>query len=326
MRRLFLHSLLFLTTAACLALQAAGYKLADGTTLSGMVVSTNEEGVVIDLGDGNLSKRRKWTEFSQEALAKFKAEFETNPRVSQRTKVIIGGLILRMDPPPNPGATNEMEPPPVPVPEVIKAPRAALTKVEGFERPLADPSFRDALFTPVGILALILALGANFFAAFEIALYKHRPIALVMGVSVLPVIGPLIFFCMPQASPASPKPEKNTRNSAASEVSQKTAAAAAPENPDSVFYRAGEVTINRRFIETKLISFMKMVQTGDAKNLWLAVRTSEGEEYWTQHITKITQEGMTLKTPVENVWDHREVSFFQIQEMEVRRWVAEESS
>ncbi len=324
MRRGFFQNLLFLLVT-CIALQATDYKLVDGTVLSGeRVVSASDAGVVLALADGNISNRTAWNKFSQEALKKFDAEFVTNTRVTAQTKFLIKSLI-RVEPLPNPGATNEMELPLPVVPEVIKAPRPPLTKVEGFERPLADPSFFAAMSSSIGVLAVLIVLAANFFAAFEIAIYKHRPLALVMGVSVVPIIGPLVFLCMPAAKEGSSKSVPTAEEPLREVGGQKQAVAtAAPENPDSVFYRPGEVTINKRFIETKLTGFMKMVPTGDYKNLWLAVRTADGE-FWTQNITKISQESMTVKTPVENVWDHREVSYFQIQELEIRRWVAEET-
>lgn len=325
MRRGFFQNLLFLLVT-CIALQATDYKLVDGTVLSGeRVVSASDAGVVLALADGNISSRTPWNKFSQEALKKFDAEFTTNTRVTAQTKLLIKNLIIRIEPPVNAGATNEMEAPLPVVPEVIKAPRPPLTKVEGFERPLADPSFFAAMSSSMGVLAVLIVLAANFFAAFEIAIYKDRPLALVMGVSVVPIIGPLVFLCMPAAKQGSSKSVATAEEPLREVGGQKQAVAtAAPENPDSVFYRPGEVTINKRFIETKLSGFMKMVPTGDYKNLWLAVRTADGE-FWTQNITKISQESMTVKTPVENVWDHREVSYFQIQELEIRRWVAEET-
>ena len=321
MRRSFFQFLLFLFLT-CLPLRAAEYKLADGTVLSGRPASMNEQGVSIELEDGTITKRTPWNKFHQQALKKFAAEFANSTRVTPATKVLINSLILP-DPPLNAGATNEVEAPLPVVPEVIKAPRAALVKVEGFERPLADPSFFAALSSSMGFLALLLLIGANFYAAYEVALFKDRSVALVMGVSVVPIIGPLVFFCMPPRTPKSSNPEAE-EVAPAETASQQAVTSTSSENPDSIFYRSGEMTINRRFIETKLAGFMKMVPSGDYKNLWLAVRTADGE-FWTQNITKTTQESMTVKTPVENVWDHREISYFQIKEMEIRRWVAEES-
>ncbi len=323
MRLGFFQFLFFLLLASCLPLWAADYKLVDGTVLTGTVASPNDIGVVISLEDGTLTKRTPWNKFSQEALKKFAAEFEKDPRRTPQVKFLVSSLI-KVEPPPNAGATNEVEAPLPVVPEVIKAPRAALVKVEGFERPLADPSFFAAMSSSIGFLALLVVLGANFYAAYEVAIFKHRPVALVMGVSVVPVIGPLVFFCMPPATPKASRSAAAEAAPAEEGHQQAAASTASSDNPDSVFYRPGEVTINRRFIETKLTGFMKMVPTGDYKNLWLAVRTADGE-FWTQYITKTTQESMTVKTPVENVWDHREISYFQIQEMEIRRWVAEES-
>ncbi len=324
MRRGFFQFLLFLVVSG-LSLWAADYKLVDGTVLAGeRMVSANEMGVVLELADGNISKRTPWNKFSQAALKKFDAEFVTNARVTVQIKFLIKSLILA-EVPINHGATNEVEAPLPMVPEVIKAPRPPLTKVEGFERPLADPSFFAAIISPVGILALLIVLGANFFAAFEIATYKNRPLALVMGVSVVPIIGPILFLCMPTVKVDLSKPAVVEEEPLREVGTQQAAASNSHENPDSTFYRSGEVTINRRFVETKLIGFMKMVPTGDYKNLWLAVRTTDGE-FWTQNITKTTQESLTIKQQVENVWDHREISYFQIQELEIRRWVAEEST
>ena len=40
--------------------------------------------------------------------------------------------------------------------------------------------------------------GANIYAGFEIAVFRARPKALVMGVAaVLPIVGPIIFLSLP---------------------------------------------------------------------------------------------------------------------------------
>ena len=52
----------------------------------------------------------------------------------------------------------------------------------------------------MGIVLFVLMYGANIYAAYEIAVFKNRPVALVCTMAaVLPVLGAVIFFCLPAA-------------------------------------------------------------------------------------------------------------------------------
>ena len=60
-------------------------------------------------------------------------------------------------------------------------------------------SFFPALFSSsVGLVVLFVIYAANLYAAMEIAIFRARPIGLVMGVAaVLPILGPIIFLSLP---------------------------------------------------------------------------------------------------------------------------------
>src|SRR5208337_3423055 len=87
--------------------------------------------------------------------------------------------------------------------ETPPAERAKKGEVKVHEVSRLDLPPRSSLFgalfsSSVGLIALMLIYATNIFAAYEIAVCRARPMALVIGVSVvLPVLGPIIFLALP---------------------------------------------------------------------------------------------------------------------------------
>ena len=63
---------------------------------------------------------------------------------------------------------------------------------------VAKHSLFGAFFgSGLGVLILLLLYAANVYAAYEIAIFRARPVPLVCGVAaVLPVAGPLLFLAL----------------------------------------------------------------------------------------------------------------------------------
>ncbi len=195
MRLFRLFAVIALLSHISPGLRAEGYALSldDGTTISGEFISASDTGLILRGPDGRLTRSITWFKLTQESLKKL----EGHPKAGKYVELLI-------DPPP--GQEPSLTPPPLELKEPHKPPRPE--KV----------SLAAGMFTPAGMAMLLVLLLANVFAAYEIALYRSRKVGMVIGVSaVLPVIGPLIFLCMPTrrvevvsqpaASPSGPLPE-----------------------------------------------------------------------------------------------------------------------
>src|SRR4051812_16265574 len=64
-------------------------------------------------------------------------------------------------------------------------------------------SLLGAMFSSsTGVFVLLLLYAANLYAAFEVAIFRARPIALVCGVSAIaPLVGPILFLSLPTQLP-----------------------------------------------------------------------------------------------------------------------------
>ena len=66
------------------------------------------------------------------------------------------------------------------------------------EQPDGKTTLFSTLSTPVGFLLIFAFYAGNLLAAYEIAVFRGRPVALVCGLSaILPVIGPILFISLP---------------------------------------------------------------------------------------------------------------------------------
>ena len=98
------------------------------------------------------------------------------------------------------------------------------------------------------------------------------------------------------------------------------AEAAAPPPPPAAklpSYKRGEFTINRRFIETKLSSFLKVVPSEAEKGLVCVMKTARGE-FVGRRITKITPADITLAIGDENAYYDQLITYNDILEIEIR--------
>src|SRR5215469_4986257 len=138
------------------AAHAETYNLTDGTSITGDVISFNDDGVVFRTGDDKYTDRVLWTKFSQDAL-KLLAK---NPKLKDL-------------------ATPFIEVPPPPRPEM----QVRVHGVSRLELPPAQ-SVVTALFSSfMGIILLLLIYAANVYAGYEIAIFRGRPIGMVTGLA-----------------------------------------------------------------------------------------------------------------------------------------------
>jgi hypothetical protein len=154
--------------------RADTFQLNDGTTVSGDVVSANESGLRLLLPNGNYSDAVPWTKFSQDDLKKFAKDPKLEPFATPFIEVTEEQRIQK---------TEVQVTPPV---RLKRAPSGSL--------------FGAMLASSVGLFVIVLLYGAGIYAAYEVALFRRRPAALVCGLAAIPAIGllsPIVFLWLP---------------------------------------------------------------------------------------------------------------------------------
>jgi hypothetical protein len=283
--------------------------MTDGTSLTGDVISYNDNGVVFRLEVDKYSPRVPWTKFSQDALK----QLANNPKIRPLAEPFIETA---------------------PVAERTKKAEVRVHEVSRLELPPKQSLF-DALFSSsVGLVVLMLIYAANIFAGYEIAVVRSRPIALVMGVAVvLPVLGPIIFLAMPvrvePSKTAAPQPEAAPHTFAVPSAAQPVAAGihivegswqkeapAAGSGAPQIFQR-GQFTFNRRFFETKFSGFFSMIRRESEKNLMLTVKTGRAL-FVVERITRIATNEMHVEVAQGAAKQEVMVPFAEIVEVQLK--------
>jgi hypothetical protein len=284
--------------------RADTFSLADGTSLSGDIVSFDDVGAKFRLADGTYSDRVSWTKFSQDGLK----QLADNPKIKPLVEPFIE----------------------IPQSERPQRPEVKVQDVTRLEMPPSQ-SLLGALFSSsVSLFALMLIYAANIYAGFEIAVVRARSKSLVMGVAaVLPILGPIIFLSMPtnpSVVPTEAPPEGEPATFAvpgeapAPGEMQVTAGAfhppAASPAAGQTFQR-GQFTFNRRFFETKFSGFFGVVRHGADKDMVLLVKTGRGQ-YQVERITRIAASDIHLDVMLGEVRQEVMVPFTDIQEIHLK--------
>ena len=283
--------------------------MTDGTSLTGDVISYNDNGIVFRLEGDKYSQRVPWTKFSQDALK----QLANNPKIRLLAEPFIETA---------------------PVVERTKKAEVKVHEVSRLELPPKQSLFGALFSSSVGLVVLMLIYAANIFAGYEIAVVRARPIAQVMGVAVvLPILGPIIFLVLParveSARTAASRPEAAPHTfavpSAAQPVAagihiveaswQKEAPAAGPGTPQ-VFQR-GQFTFNRRFFETKFSGFFAMFRREAEKNLVLTVKTGRAL-FVVERITRIATNEMHVEIAQGTGKQEIMVPFSEIVEVQLK--------
>lgn len=271
------------------AASAAVFRLANGNTLEGQLTSADEEGLVVQLDVGGFSRREPWINVSQDTLR----ELSQDPEIRDFVEPFIE-----------------------PTPEELKARREKKDIVvrpvpSRFERPAELPGFFAGLLSPIGLLLLVILVGANLYAAYEVALYRLQSVPVVCTVSFfLPLLGPIIFLSLPtQSDSAEPAYEvpgeaagaaaRKTTGMVAAKPSGLSLAAAEKSGPGAAHsqpqvYNRGDHTFNRRFFESKFPGFFRVV-AGDAEKDLVLVFKCVKNEYVGKRISRISSNELHLQ-------------------------------
>jgi hypothetical protein len=289
---------------------AGEYRLTNGDVIRGQPISYNEEGAVFRLDVGGMSPRISWTRFTQEALRELAADSKAAPFADPFIEI----------------------PPEVKAKERERR-QIVIKDVPKTERPeRAEQSLGAFLTSPIGLAILAILYLANLYAAYEISFYRDRPPALVIGLSaILPVIAPIGFLFMAPASDAEyDSAAGNIHDYQESAATPAAAHAAAPAGgglslsaaaqPGSAVkatstatYKRGDTTFNRRFFESTLPGFFRVVPSEAEKDLVLAIKGARAE-YVAKRISRISSNELHLQTQRGEVM----VPFAEIMEVQVR--------
>ncbi|HEY1171904.1 MAG TPA: hypothetical protein VGH19_11085 [Verrucomicrobiae bacterium] len=280
------------------------FKFKDGTEISADVSSPNQVGVLFRYTEGDMAgkftKRYKWEEFSQETLK----DFLQDNRVKNFVQLLIEIKTEDLNNVQDEALPERKSRPPVDVKPVPKA-----------KREFADASLFGALFSGSGLMLLLAVYVANLYAAYEVAFFRNYPFPIVCGTSaVLPVLGFVIFLCMPTKEKKSaadeahlPQPGDTAEALTAEELEAVVeevapvmeAAPVVVQIPATQVFKRGEVAINRRFIETKFAPFFRVIIGDNEKDLRLVVKSSKGE-FVGNRVSKVTQTDMSLQITNES--------------------------
>jgi hypothetical protein len=275
--------LLSLSGWLCAGALAETFKLLHGEEVSGEPIGPNAQSVLLKKADGTFTARMGWTNFTQESLKKFAT-------LSSTKRFVEPFLDLEED---QNAKKVETEIQPKPVPRL--------------ERPEAKAGFGALFSSPLMVTIFLVLYVANLYAAYEVALFRNYHPAIVCGAAALaPVLGQIVFLCLPtyikktaqevtEQLPAEAVPEGGAapEDVAAQEHAGATPAPSAPERPASTVYQRGHYTFNRRFFETKLAGFLRLVPSDSEKDMVIDVKSSRGE-YIAQRIARILPNELIL--------------------------------
>ncbi len=281
------------------------FTLRNGRELTGDPASYNEIGLIVKKADGTFELRVPWGDFDQPTIKKLmndpKARFFVEPY---------------------------LEPEPV---VKVKPPPLVLKSVARLDRPAKGSALGQLFSSPVSwtiIVILILALGyaAYEISAYFIALARHDAAAEEVAQEAhadhghahppsaahgpAPAHGPAHAPAhAPQAHAAEPAP--------AAGLSLAQAHAPASTIPAPVTYLRGQYTFNRRFFETKLPGFFRVVPSEADKDMVLVVKCARGE-FTAQRIARISANEMHLQINKGGASMEEKIPFTEISDVTVK--------
>jgi len=293
---------------------ADNYSLADGSTLSGDIVTYNDSGIIFRLTGDKYTDRMAWTLFSQDGLQ----QLAQNPKI----KPLVDPFMEL------PAADKARHTDDIQIQEVVRLPMPPQKSLLGG---LASSS--------VGLFLLFLIYGANLYAAFEVSVCRARPLGAVMGLSaVVPIVGPAIFFLLPTnvvapvtnittdetaSGPAPTIAVGGTATQPAADGSEIQVTAIPIGSPESSAaagsqtFKRGQFTFNRRFFETKFAGFFSAARSEADQKLEFTVKTPSSLLV-VQRIARIGQNDVHFEVLADGQPQEVPVAFADIQELNLK--------
>jgi len=306
------------------SLRADTYQLSTGETVNGELLPTsaNDAGVSVKVGEGEY-KKVPWDSFSQEDLRKFRD---------------------------NPKLANFVEPFIVITPEErAKKTEVPIKQPMRIARPEAQSLLGALVSSGLGLFLLLVVYGATIFAGYEVAIFRAQPVALVAGLSAIPLLGvlaPIIFLAMPtkvqpieqtwETQPATRPQAPEAVNPMQADAPQHAAglrladtapaepaaqgapaAEAKPTLPPTQTFARGQFTFNRRFIETKFAGFFGVVRHGADKDMVLVVKAARGQ-YVCNRISRIAANDFHVEVHHGHASEEVMIPFQEIKEIQLK--------
>jgi hypothetical protein len=302
------------------AARADTYTLLKGGSVEGRPVSFDAISVII-LGP-NGEPRVRYDEFTQDSL---KLLHKQAPRPEDQDNIY-------------PYITDFAR-------EKVKQREIEIKPVARLDRPAAHTGLFAAFSSSIGLALILLLYAANLFAAYEISVFRNFPPAPVCGLSAIaPFVGPVVFLCLKDAPgifrvkpsakitetgsitelaelaephPAAPRAQGAVVTEIAPEGSIAPVAPAAPALPEPVIFKRGEFSFNRRFFETKMPGFFRVLPTEKEKDLLLMIKSARGD-FSGRRISRIGPNDLDLEIAKGNATASEMIPFTDIFEVQIR--------
>lgn len=310
---------------------AGTYALTDGSRVSGDPISYDDDGLLLKTGEGSYSPRISWGRFTDEALRQLRDEAK-NPH----DRAIVEPMVSDETPS-----------------EKAKLRQITVKPIETPPRPSGHLGILAVFTSPLGWVMLLILYGANLFAAYEIAIFRHQPLQTVCGLAAIPFFGvasSLYFLALPTRSAAddesspsggaavppsyapTPLPSAAPASDAAPMSSEgfpsfsagaqpgpspAAAASAQPDLPAPLVFLRGDFSFNRRFFETKLAGFFRVVLSGADKDLLIHIKAARGH-FVGKRISRITPSELYLQVFKDNATADEMIPFAEILEVQIR--------
>jgi hypothetical protein len=300
--------------------RAGSYPLTDGTTAVGELVTCRDEGVVIKKSDGT-TQLLHWGDFTFEAIK----QMHDDPSTTAAERNLMEPMLL--DAPSPKGGASEIE----------------VTPVQYPPRPTGNLGVFAILTSPMGWLILLVLYGANLFAAYEVAVFRNQPVASVCGLAAIPLFGvasPLYYLAQPSrrrpedeyvepnlpelsapialpAAGARPNPMPGIPPAAPAPAPVPAAPTPQSGLPAPVIFKKGDFSFNRRFFETKMPGFFRVVLSESDKDMVILVKSNRGD-FLGKRIPRITQTELYLQVFKEEATAEEMIPFGEIMEVQLR--------
>lgn len=289
---------------------AAAYPLTDGTSLDGEPISYNALGVVVKKADGSFAPRMGWTNFTQEALKQFAKDAKAKAFIEPYLEV------------------DESEAERKPSLEIKPKAHPRL------DRPDPKAGMGAMFSSSVSVVLFLILYAGGIYAAFEIALFRNYHPGLVCGIAaVAPVIGPVVFLCLPtrvqkshdelaaeamaEHAPEAPQLAYAHPGGYDANAPGDAGAPEAPAQPKVTVYQRGQTTFNRRFFETKFAGFLKVVPGEQEKDKVIYIKSARGEHVGNR-LTRILPNEVYLQVHKGDATADVIIPFTEIYEIQVR--------
>lgn len=330
MRRVGLFLFCFLAFVSITA-SAGSYTLANDTKVEGDPISITEDGVVFHTADGADLARIPLDKLTQDSLRALRAK-----ATKAGEKAVLDQWIEEL---PQEKAQRK---------EIIVKP------IQTPDRPKTRLGMTALFASPVGLTILLILYGANLFAAYEVAIYRRQPLPTVCGLAAVPLLGvlsPIIFIAMPtRTGSVEGEEEPQTRFRATPPPTDATAAppgedagagsgerpslkaqgtVAAPQPagplarepapllPEPIIFRRGDFSFNRRFFETKLAGFFRLVPSEAERDMVIHIKSGRGD-FTGRRITRITPAELYLQVFHDNATADEMIPFVEVLEVQIR--------